>query len=127
MAFDLDVILTRIQHLEEAMRELHLLRTVSLEEFESNFRIYRSAERLLQVSTQAIFDIGEHILASELCSVPQTYRDIIRTLGRLGVLPKDFARELEPLAGLRNILVHEYLEVDRWRIYQILQQILDDF
>jgi len=33
-------------------------------------------------------------------------------MGELGVLPVDFARHLAPLAGFRNILVHEYLEVE---------------
>ena len=31
------------------------------------------------------------------------------------------------MAGFRNILVHEYLEIDRRRVYQILKDDLDDF
>jgi uncharacterized protein YutE (UPF0331/DUF86 family) len=46
-------------------------------------------------------------------------------LGELGVLPQDFAQHLAPLAGFRNILVHEYLAVDWQEVYRHLQQ-LDD-
>jgi uncharacterized protein YutE (UPF0331/DUF86 family) len=37
------------------------------------------------------------------------------------------ARKLTSMAGFRNILVHEYLEIDRRRVYRILQKELGDF
>ena len=41
------------------------------------------------------------------------------------MLPADFAERLAPLAGFRNILVHEYLAVDWDEVYRNLQR-LDD-
>jgi uncharacterized protein YutE (UPF0331/DUF86 family) len=46
-------------------------------------------------------------------------------MGELGVLPPDFARHLAPLAGLRNILVHEYLSVDWDQVYRNLHHLED--
>jgi uncharacterized protein YutE (UPF0331/DUF86 family) len=43
----------------------------------------------------------------------------------LGALPPDFARHLAPLAGFRNILVHEYLQVDWDEVFQNLQSLED--
>jgi uncharacterized protein YutE (UPF0331/DUF86 family) len=34
---------------------------------------------------------------------------------------------LVPMAGSRNLLVHEYLEIDRHRVYAILEKELGDF
>jgi uncharacterized protein YutE (UPF0331/DUF86 family) len=31
------------------------------------------------------------------------------------------------MAGMRNVLVHEYLEVDHTRLYAIMRDHLDDF
>jgi uncharacterized protein YutE (UPF0331/DUF86 family) len=42
-------------------------------------------------------------------------------MGELGVLPVDFARNLAPMAGFRNILVHEYINVDWNHVYNHLQ------
>jgi uncharacterized protein YutE (UPF0331/DUF86 family) len=47
-------------------------------------------------------------------------------MGELGVLPADFSRHLAPIAGFRNILVHEYISVDWDLVYENLQR-LDDF
>lgn len=52
------------------------------------------------------------------------YEAILR-LGELGVLPPDFARSLAPLAGLRNVLAHEYVALDWDEIVQALGR-LDD-
>ena len=36
-------------------------------------------------------------------------------------------RYVAPMAGFRNLLVHEYLEIDRHRVYSILENDLADF
>lgn len=43
-------------------------------------------------------------------------------MGELKVLPSDFARNLAPLAGFRNILAHEYLVVDWDHVFEKLHQ-----
>jgi uncharacterized protein YutE (UPF0331/DUF86 family) len=44
-------------------------------------------------------------------------------LGRAGVLPSDFAEHLAPIAGFRNILVHDYLDIDWDEVYSNLQHL----
>jgi len=43
---------------------------------------------------------------------PTDYYEAITTLGELGILPFEFSQKFAPIAGFRNILVHEYLQVD---------------
>ncbi len=46
-------------------------------------------------------------------------------MSELGVLPSEFARKLAPIAGFRNILVHEYLGIDRNEVYSNLKKTSD--
>jgi uncharacterized protein YutE (UPF0331/DUF86 family) len=41
------------------------------------------------------------------------------------VIDKDLARRLEPAAGLRDILVHHYLNIDYGRIWESLSDLGD--
>ncbi len=44
-------------------------------------------------------------------------------MGELGVLPADFARTLAPLAGFRNVMVHEYVALNWDVVYRNLSQL----
>jgi uncharacterized protein YutE (UPF0331/DUF86 family) len=41
----------------------------------------------------------------------------------LGVVSAQFARQIAPIPGFRNILVHEYLKVDWDHVYAHLQSL----
>jgi uncharacterized protein YutE (UPF0331/DUF86 family) len=43
---------------------------------------------------------------------PRDAYGAIEMLGKVGVLPRELAEGLAPIAGFRNILVHEYPEID---------------
>jgi uncharacterized protein YutE (UPF0331/DUF86 family) len=82
-------------------------------------------ERNLEIAAQCCIDISHRIITLEQALKPRDYYEAILRLGELGVLPADFARQLAPVAGFRNILVHEYLQVDWDEVYDHLQH-LDD-
>ena len=82
-------------------------------------------ERNLEIAAQCCIDISHRIISMENARKPADYHEAILRMGELGVLPADFARRLAPIAGFRNILVHEYLSVDWNEVYDHLQQ-LDD-
>lgn len=42
------------------------------------------------------------------------------------MLPPDLAKKMEGWAGLRNVLVHMYLDVDHATIHEILRNDLDE-
>ncbi len=83
-------------------------------------------ERALHVAAEALFDVGHHVLAGRGKGVPTTYREVVPALVREGVLPPDLGTRLDGFAGLRNILVHDYADVDVERLWSILDAHLPD-
>lgn len=57
----------------------------------------------------------------------ETYKDVMLWLGKKKIVPEKFAQRLSKMAGLRNILVHEYLTVDIRRVWNVLRKNLTDF
>lgn len=68
-------------------------------------------ERLLELLVQVAVDIVSHELA-ERRIVPGSYRAAFLRAGEEGLIPADLAASLAEAAGLRNILVHLYEEID---------------
>ncbi|MCB0899718.1 MAG: DUF86 domain-containing protein [Actinobacteria bacterium] len=72
-------------------------------------RITRHAvERILTQLVEFAVSINSHVAAS----VPGTYRESFIAAADAGFISAELAERLAPSAGLRNILTHEYVEVD---------------
>lgn len=84
-------------------------------------------ERGLQLAAQALFDVGNHVLVGAFASRPRDYAEVAPELARRGVISPALAKRLDGLAGFRNLLVHEYAEVDPVRVRDLLRTRLDDF
>lgn len=118
---DEEVISARLQSLEESLKELKQIAAQSEEDFLSSWQNRRLAERCVQIAAQTCLDIGNHLVAAKALRAPKGYADVFQILGEAGVLSSDLARDMKRLAGLRNILVHDYLEVDYEQLYQLIQ------
>lgn len=120
------VVLARLAHLGHVLVQLERLRALPSEARVSDPFYELAAERALHVAAEAIFDIGHHVLAGRGLPVPATYRDIVPALARAGVLPEALCERLEGMAGLRNILVHDYVSVDSKHVWAAIEDHLDD-
>lgn len=83
-------------------------------------------ERYLERIIGRMIDINYHLVTELGCPPPRDYFESFTELGKLGVLPPDFARSVAQAAGLRNRIVHEYDEVDEQKIHEALTAVLQD-
>lgn len=115
----------RLDELSDRLARLEPLRTRQRAEFDGDPYLRDIVERNLEIAAQCCIDISHRIISLEHAEKPRDYYEAILRLGELHILPFDFARQLAPLAGFRNILVHEYVGIDWDEVYSNLQR-LDD-
>ena len=121
-----EVIRRRLQKVDEYLNILEELRRYGLEDFLANPERYGSAERFLQLTIEALLDTGSHVIAELGLGTIETYSDISRVLAKNGYIDRDLAERWIRIIGFRNILVHEYLDVDRKVVHEVLQRQLKD-
>ncbi|MGQ0576215.1 MAG: type VII toxin-antitoxin system HepT family RNase toxin [Pseudonocardia sp.] len=109
------------------VRILRDLSAVAVEEYVADPRNFGSGERFLQLAIETVLSVGHHVIAASGFDQPGTYAEVIRVLGKEGVLPPEFASSLEPMARLRNRLVHHYEDVDPRMVHELLETRLGDF
>lgn len=102
------------------MARLKPLQSKNRGDFDTDPYLRDIVERNLEVAAQCVIDICHRIIAIQNARKPVDYYEAILLMSELNVLPPEFARQLAPLAGFRNILVHEYLGVDWGRVYEKL-------
>ena len=123
---DRDVFDLRLARLEELLRRLERLAAVDRQTFLTDPAVQAQAERWMQVAGEVCLDLAQHLIASEGWQTPATYREAFQVLRAEGVLSPDLATRMEGWAGLRNLLVHLYLEVDHGKLYRILTEDLGE-
>ena len=125
MTPELGGITRRLEKLRECLGKLEPLRQRRRDEFDQQPYLRDIVERNLEVAIQCLIDMGNRIISLEDAEKPRDYYDIFLILGNLQVLPPEFARHIAPLAGFRNILVHDYVSVDWDLVHEHLQNFED--
>jgi len=122
-----EVIRKRLGKLDEYLAILHRLRGYTFEEFVADPEHYGSAERFLQLAIEALIDLGNHVIADLRLGTVDWYSDIPRLLCEAGYINPETRENWIRMIGFRNVLVHDYLEVDRKLVYEVMQEHLEDF
>lgn len=121
---DPESVTNRLARLRPLLSVLEEIRARGRDNYLSDRRTRLEAERALQLSLQICIDVGAH-LSSELgLPPPGDYRGVFASLRDVG-LDGELAARLMDATGTRNVLVHDYLELDNERIWGALGK-LDD-
>ena len=107
------------------MSKLEPLKPKSKQEYLDDPYLQDIVERNLEVAAQACLDIANRIISIERLEKPRDYYGAILKLAEAQALPRDLTERLAPLAGFRNVLVHEYLTIDWDEVYEHLQNLED--
>lgn len=74
-----------------------------------------------------MLDISNHVVSDMNLSLPADSKELFDLLATHKILSARLSERLAPMAGFRNILAHEYLEIDRHRLSRALRRDLGDF
>ena len=124
---DQNVIQLRIEKIRQSAARLRAFTASDEQTFCSDPDACALAERHLQIAIQAAIDIGHHVVTDMDLGLPQDYRDVFRILAQHQIISSHLGERLELMTGMRNVLVHDYLQVDSHRIYAAVVHDLGDF
>lgn len=118
----------RLEKIREYLKILlDLRKKCSLADFKKDKVLRGALERYLQLASEAAIDIGEIIISELKLPAPATNKEIFEILGKQKIIPLKLANNFSNIAKFRNILVHDYLEIDLQKMYNYLQKDLSDF
>ena len=116
---DINQVYKNIQIIEKYLKHLNTFSFTSLEEFESQFNDYLAISMSLFTILNACIEIGESIIDIKKLEFPQSYRYIFTILQNNSILSKEVAQKLSICMKERNMIAHQYDEVDTKAIYNL--------
>ena len=119
-----DVIVKKLVSMTTYLNDLLPHKDISFDEF---MKKHYEIERLLELLVMTASDIVFHLISTKGESIPASYKAAFLRAGELGLISSGLGKSLALGAGLRNILVHEYEEIDYNLVHQSIPTATRDF
>jgi len=123
---DVEVIKQRLNQLSISLKKIERYKGISLEEFLQDDIIQDVVEYNLFIAINMLIDIATHIIVDNNLGNPETFGEAFSILNKEKYLDDNETKIYRNMVGLRNILSHEYLKIDKKIIYGILKNNLID-
>ena len=124
---DRALILRKLSNLEAYLVQIKEYSGLSLDSYVNDWKTQRIIERTLQMMIETCSDIAGHIIADQKHRVPTGYADTFKVLEENQIIDKPLAVSLAQMAKFRNVVVHDYDQVDGEIVIGILRKRLQDF
>lgn len=124
---DRESIVDRLDKLEQYVGYLKANRKITLVRLKEDYMLQGAICRYFQLAVECVTDIAELLISALRLPKPKDAHEAIEILATKNILPKEFTKKFAPVTGFRNILVHDYLEIDLAKVLKHLRKDLEDF
>lgn len=121
-----EVIRKRLSKVGESIDFLANVAGHGFDEFNVKPELYGSAERFLHIAVEGLIDVGNHVVSDLELGQVNHYSDIPALLHSSGRLSDGQKELFLKMIGFRNALVHDYCDIDRGIVYDIIRNRLGD-
>lgn len=101
-------------------------KNMSIEKIKGDTDIRGAVERYLYLETQATINLAEAVIAYNYFRKPTTMSEAFSILNEEKIIPGKLTEKLIRMVGFRNILAHDYEDIDYDIVYEVLQKGLHD-
>lgn len=111
---DRERLIRLLDYLESEVDEFAMFSDLTWEIYQKDKVKRRNVERWIENIVMSATDLVKVLLASENRPIPDSYKEVLYNVGLIADFDEEFGKRLSRWAGLRNIVVHEYLDI-RWK------------
>ena len=120
------VIENRISLTKKYLKILERYKKYSQAEIEKDVDIRGAVERYLYLAVQSAIDLSEAVISYRNFRKPSTMAESFRILVEEKIISDELSDKLARMTGFRNIIAHDYGEIDYAIVYDILKNGLKD-
>lgn len=119
---NINVIENKISSIQKYLKIVSQYRKYSQAEIEKDQTLKGAVERYLYLLSQASIDLAEAVIALKDFRRPSTYSEAFYILNQEEIIPARLTENLVKMVGFRNIIAHDYEDVDLGIVYEVLQE-----
>lgn len=117
---DPGVILKRAEQIEKHLERIRPFASLSYDAFLKDGMIQDVVEYNLFQIVNHLIDIFQHIVVDEEYGFPETAYEAAQVLLTKGILGEQEVEIFKQMVGFRNVVGHDYININKDVVYQIL-------
>ena len=122
-----DVVLNKKESVERCVRQIRSYWSLPSEvPFERDFLRQDAIALNLQRAAEQCIDLANHAVRVRRLGIPKDSREGFLLLAREGLIPSRLASLMAGMVGFRNVLVHQYQELDLAVLTEVVEHRLED-
>lgn len=121
-----NIIIKKIGLIKHSLQRIEKFKNIGYEAFSQDEDIRDIVIHNLFISIQYIIDIGTHIISDDSLGEVGILSDIPDILVKEGIIKSQLVKPLKNMFGFRNILAHQYGDLDIKVVYDITNNNLKD-
>lgn len=119
-----EVVKKKLESITNYLNDLLPYKKITFNEFmQKHYEIERILELLIMTASDIVF----HMISDKGEPSPASYKAAFLRAGELKIISRKLSESLALSAGLRNILVHEYEELDYKIVHKSIPSAIRDF
>lgn len=123
---NIEVIENKISSIKKYLKILEKYKSYPQKEIEEDIDLRGAVERYLYLVAQATIDLAEDVISYKNLRKPATMTENFEVLKEQRIISKDLTQNLSQMVGFRNVIAHDYEDVDYDIVYDVLHNRLVD-
>ena len=124
---DKDLVRRKLARLNMYLDQLAPIAAKTYDEYLADEYLRFSAERLIQLVVECASDINNHAVVESGQRPPDDYTSSFIRAADIGLITRELADKIKGAGGMRNIIIHEYMDIDNRKVYEVITREKIDF
>lgn len=125
MVIDKIIVEKKLNHLKHEVGKIEGM-DFTMDQILDDEDVQDMLDRRMEKAIESCIDIATHLVAGLELPRQDRAADIFLLLGKNNIISKETANKFSKVVGFRNILVHEYADIDYELAYSDLEEKLKD-
>ncbi len=120
-----DIILNKIENIERCVQRVKETYHGNEDKLSTDYDIQDIIVLNLQRACESIIDIAMHLIKIKKLGIPKDSKEAFTLLSKANIIPKNLSERLEKMVGFRNVIIHEYTNIDYGIVKNVISKELD--
>ena len=116
----------KVNEIKTYLKQLMIIKPKSFGKYSADFKSKAACERYFERISESLSDLAVLVIKENRFPIPDENNDCFEILENENVIHTDLTKKMKEMKGMRNIIAHQYGNIDDELVYSAIDKELND-